>query len=327
MTRITILTTMKNEGPFLLEWIAYNRMIGFTGFLVYTNDCDDGTDLMMDRLQELGIVQHVRNTDFADKGPQKTAFRRAAAHPLIQESDWLMTLDADEFINIHTGAGRLQDLFEACPDANVISFVWRLFGNGGVREYSDRFITETFTQCAKRFQVRPTQATGLKTLYRNDNLFKTIGVHRPLHPVEGRREAIRWVDGSGRPMPPFFLDKGWRAGSGHGFGDDLARLNHYSLRSAESFLVKRDRGRTNHVAQDQGLQYWQNMNQNHAVDTSIQTKLPALRAAYGDLLSDPQLADLHAAACDWHRNKVAELLARPDYAELFAKIAGGDGAA
>ncbi len=324
MDRITILTTMKNEGPFLLEWIAYNRMIGFTDFLVYTNDCDDGTDLMMDRLQELGIVTHVRNTDFADKGPQKTAFRRAAGHPVIKASDWLITLDADEFINIHVGDGRLQDLFDACPDANVISFVWRLFGNGGVEAYTDSLITETFTQCAKRFQVRPTQATGLKTLYRNDNLFKTIGVHRPLHPAEGRREAIRWVDGSGNPMPSRFLDKGWRAGGGNGFGDELARLNHYSLRSAESFLVKRDRGRTNHVAQDQGLQYWENMNQNRSVDTSIQLKIPALREARDALLADPVLADLHERACIWHREKIAELLARPDYVELFAKITARD---
>ena len=29
--RRTIVTTMKNEGPFMLEWIAYNRVIGFTG--------------------------------------------------------------------------------------------------------------------------------------------------------------------------------------------------------------------------------------------------------------------------------------------------------
>ena len=39
-----IVTAMKNEGPFILEWAAYHLSIGFDRFLVYTNDCDDGTD-------------------------------------------------------------------------------------------------------------------------------------------------------------------------------------------------------------------------------------------------------------------------------------------
>ncbi|MGB8813172.1 MAG: glycosyltransferase family 2 protein, partial [Paracoccaceae bacterium] len=41
--RTAIVTTMKNEGPFILEWIAYHRMIGVDDFLIYTNDCSDGT--------------------------------------------------------------------------------------------------------------------------------------------------------------------------------------------------------------------------------------------------------------------------------------------
>ena len=52
----TIVTTMKNEGPFLLEWIAYHRAIGVSDFLVYTNDCTDGTDRMLKLLQKKNIV-------------------------------------------------------------------------------------------------------------------------------------------------------------------------------------------------------------------------------------------------------------------------------
>ena len=40
--RTLIVTCMKNEGPFILEWLAYHRMIGVDDFLIYTNDCDDG---------------------------------------------------------------------------------------------------------------------------------------------------------------------------------------------------------------------------------------------------------------------------------------------
>ena len=39
--RITEVAFAKNEGRFLLEWIAYHRLIGVSDFLVYTNDCED----------------------------------------------------------------------------------------------------------------------------------------------------------------------------------------------------------------------------------------------------------------------------------------------
>ena len=59
--RRAIVTTMKNEGPFILEWLAYHRVIGFDSFLVYTNDCSDGTETFFDLLQEKGYVQHRDN--------------------------------------------------------------------------------------------------------------------------------------------------------------------------------------------------------------------------------------------------------------------------
>ena len=56
--RALIVTCMRNEAPFLLEWIAYHRAIGFTDFLIYSNDCEDGTDDLLDRLAERGVVIH-----------------------------------------------------------------------------------------------------------------------------------------------------------------------------------------------------------------------------------------------------------------------------
>jgi hypothetical protein len=54
---------MRNECLFALEWVAYHRAIGFDDMFVCTNDCDDGTDEMMDRLQALGLVHHIGNED------------------------------------------------------------------------------------------------------------------------------------------------------------------------------------------------------------------------------------------------------------------------
>jgi len=34
---------MKNEAPYIAEWIAYHYAIGVDTFLIYANDCSGGT--------------------------------------------------------------------------------------------------------------------------------------------------------------------------------------------------------------------------------------------------------------------------------------------
>ncbi len=317
----TIVTTMKNEGPFILEWLAYHRAIGISDFLVYTNDCTDGTDTMLKLLQGKGFVQHRENPFRQTPGlkPQHAALQAADREELVRRSDWLICMDVDEFINIHAGEGRLSDLLAAVGDANMISMTWRLFGNADIDAYEDRPIIEQFTRCAPLMANKPHQAWGFKTLFRNQGIFKKLGVHRPKGLRPQLVDEIRWVNGSGRPMPRKAFRNSWRSTT-ETVGYDLVTLNHYALRSAESFLVKRDRGRVNHVSRDQGLVYWFRMNHNAERDLSIQRMIPAMRAELDRLLADPEIRAAHEYSVARHREKIAELKARPDYAAFHAEL-------
>lgn len=320
--RILIVTTMRNEGPFILEWLAHHRAIGVTDFLVYTNDCTDGTDTMFDLLQEKGIVEH-RINPFRETGerPQHAAYHDASETELAKAADWVICMDVDEYINIHTGDGTLDALFAAVPDATLISLTWRLFGNADVATFEDRPITEQFFAAARDITRKPHQAWGFKTLFRNLGHYKKFGVHRPKGLRPEYLDEINWVNGSGKPMPANTLRTGWRSNAAT-FGYDLVTLNHYALRSAESFLVKRDRGRVNHVERDQGLGYWFRMNHNAEENKSIQRSNPAMRAELARLMADLDIARAHAACVDAHRAKIAELMARPDYMDLYRDITG-----
>ena len=321
--RVTIVTAMKNEGPFILEWLAYHRMIGVTDVLVYSNDCTDGTDRFLDLLERKGLVTHRVNPFDAGQGqkPQHAAFAAAETEPVVRAADWLMTLDVDEFINIHAGAGHLADLFAAIGDATLVSLTWRLFGNADIARFREGFLTRQFTRCAAPLTRKPHQAWGFKTLYRNAGLFRKLGVHRPKGLNPEMLDHVRWVNGSGRPMPRSAYRHAWRS-TLHTYGYELATLNHYAVRSAESFLVKRDRGRVNHTARDQGLAYWFRMNHNTVEDRSIQRMLPALDRAVAGLLSDPEIAAMQAEVVARHRARIAALLARPDFAALHAALTG-----
>lgn len=317
---VTVVTCMKNEGPFILEWLAYHRAIGVDRFLVYSNDCDDGTDVLLDLLQKRGFLQH-RDNPYRQTGqrPQHAAFHAAEDEPSVKDADWLVTMDVDEFINIHVGEGRITDLFLAVPNANMISMTWRLFGNADIHTFEDRPVTELFHQCAPQLARKPHQAWGFKTLFRRQGLFKKIGVHRPKGLVPQLKDHINWVNGSGQPMPEADYRNAWRS-TVSTFGYDLVTLNHYAVRSVESFLVKRDRGRVNHVDRDQGHIYWFRMNNNEVSDRSIEPRLAAMRTELADLLDDPEISTAHAHCVARHRQKIAELRARPDYAEFFAEL-------
>ncbi|MFK7743685.1 MAG: glycosyltransferase family 2 protein, partial [Roseobacter sp.] len=321
-TRRAIVTTMKNEGPFILEWLAYHRAIGFDDFLIYTNDCTDGTDTMLQLLQDEGLVQHRENPFHGTSlKPQHAALHAARKEPLIKDAAWVTCIDVDEFVNIKCGDGTLNALFDHVPDANMIAMTWRLFGNADVHAYKDTPITEQFTRCAAEYARKPHQAWGFKTLFRNIGLFKKLGVHRPKGLNPQLWEHINWVNGSGARLPVKMYRNSWRSTSDT-YGYDLVQLNHYAVRSAESFLVKRDRGRVNHVDRDQGLNYWFRMNNNDMPDDSIERMLPRLRAELDKLMSNPKIAAAHAHSVQAHRNKIAELKATPNYAAFYETLTG-----
>jgi hypothetical protein len=324
--RTAIVTTMKNEGPFILEWIAWHRAIGVDDFLIYTNDCTDGTDTLLELLQRKGLVQHRDNPFRAmDLKPQHAALQAAEDEDIIRQSGWSICMDVDEFINIKLGDGRLPTLYaamdRALPGANMISLTWRLFGNAEVHAYEDRFILEQFTRCAPEVIRKPHQAWGFKTLFRNIDIYRKLGVHRPKGLRPDLWSQVRWLNGSGRPMPETMFRNGWRS-TLETYGYDWVSLNHYAVRSAESFLVKRDRGRVNHVDRDQGLNYWFRMNHNAQQDASILARLPLLRAEWDRLMADPEIAAAHHACVAHHRTRIVQLRAQEAPARFYAELTG-----
>ncbi len=319
--RTVIVTTMKNEGPFILEWIAYHRAIGVEDFLVYTNDCTDGTDTMLQMLERKGICQHRENpwVPGGELKPQHAALQASESEPIVMNSGWAICMDVDEFINIKIGDGTLKALYGAMGEANMISLTWRLFGNCDVHGYEDRFLLEQFETCAPEIVRKPHQAWGFKTLFRNIDIYKKIGVHRPKGLVPDLWDQVRWLNGSGRAMPREMFRNGWRS-TLETYGYDWVQLNHYAVRSAESFLVKRDRGRVNHVDRDQGLNYWFRMNHNAVVDRSIQRMIPKLQAEWDRLMADPEIRAAHEAAVAAHRGKIAELRATSNYERFYGEL-------
>ncbi|WP_420002456.1 glycosyltransferase family 2 protein [Arenibacterium sp. LLYu02] len=313
-----IVGCMKNEAPYILEWIAYHRMIGVDRFLIYTNDCSDGTAELLDRLQALGIVEHRNNDAWKGKSPQQHALNQALKEKVIKQADWVIHIDVDEFINVRCGNGRLEDFFDRAPDATHVAMTWRLFGHNGVTKLADKPVIAQFDRAAPKFCPKPHTVWGFKTMFRNMGAYQKMSCHRPNKLVEETRDKVKWVNGSGQDMTREALEKGWR-NSKSSIGYDLLQLNHYALRSAESYLVKRQRGRALHVDRSIGLNYWIRMDWNDHRDLTIQRNLPRLNAELTRLLQDKQIKDLHEAGLRWHLEKAAELHQMPEFEDLYVR--------
>lgn len=318
--RYLALTCFKNEAPFILEWLAYHRAIGFDDFLIYTNDCDDETVPMLDRLSQLGLVTHRDNTQKPGQrnGHQARAFLKAVKDPMYLQARWCAIIDADEFVNIHVGDGQIRDLTQTAEGADAISLTWRVFGTAGHITYAPDFVTRQFKRAARHFSPRPAQAWGMKTVFQT-RAFERLGAHRPRIPTGGDWSSIRWVDGNNRVMPSEFHTDNWRHNR-ETYGYDLGQVNHYAVRSHHSFLMKQLRGRV-FGGREMDLTYWTWMNRNEEADTTITRHQRAMKREFNQLMRDDRLAELQASAIATHQSQIAQVLETHDARLSLEKMA------
>lgn len=309
----TVVSTMKNEGPYIIDWVAHYKTLGFDNILVCTNDCTDTTVEILLRLQEMGLVTH-HPTIVRDAGIHRSALRQASRrYDIVMDAKWVFVCDVDEYLNVHMGDGSARALIEGSgADADVISVPWRIFGPNGIESFADAPVTEQFTKGEFEWdeKKRPTTGKFVKSLYTNQHKFQRMGLHSPVslkeHVASTKRVlpggADYVVDGLRTENPPLFQN---------------AQVNHYALRSKDSFLVKRARGRANHSHHILGKAYWDKFNLNDEVDTSIKRYADASGKLAAELKSDPALADLHERAVDWHERKARSLRMDPELDDLI----------
>lgn len=311
--RFLIISTMRDEGPYILEWLAYHRSIGFTDFLIYSNDCRDGTDLLLDRLDANGIITHVRNK-VLKRGPHKSALKYAKDHPLYSEADWVFITDVDEFLNIKVKDGQLSDLLDLYPDADAIPVCWRMFSNNGLEKIVDGLTTETLLE-AEIPDARPDEVGHfVKTLFKPNPNIERFGIHEPKYNETFAASAVYgapWCRDGNTDTPA-------RPQTNYGYA--IAQINHYAVRTVDSFLLKRDRGDGNATPNRLELNYWKRWCREGSEDLSILRKLPELKKDLLALMRDPVVRHLHLAAIEFHKAHIAQLLKNSEYKELKEQI-------
>lgn len=313
-----VLSTMKNEAPFILEWVAHYRAIGFTDFLVFTNDCDDTTDPLLDRLQERDILRHEVNKVMR-RGPHKSALKYAQDHVMVVKADWVLICDVDEFLNIKVGDHSVQALLNHIgPQADAIPFPWQIFGCAGIVPFIDEPITDQFTHSEPLPRKGGRKSREVKSMFRKQDLCEKFGLHRPRY-FEKYKPNVFWSspvgdDISERMNGSTVWSMPWaQAGK-------AAYMNHYPLRSIEAYLIKKNRGRANHVHEDLGIEYFDKWNMSGGRDGTIVATKEQRINQLNFLKSDPATLELHLRGVVLMKQQLAELLTKRVYKRLLVDL-------
>jgi len=206
--RLAVCAILKNEGPWLKEWIAYHHdVLGVDHFYLYDND---GTDKSLSILRpyiDRGIVEwidwnsqdetHHTSGAFMDapwSACQLGAYNDCLKKRAFGKAQWVAMIDADEFIVPVHGIKSFYDLLKKAEKTNrgSVRIFWRVFGTSGVLALAEgELLTEKLIH---RSEDAFAWNQLVKSIHRPEAVAFCL-VHeaeRPTHPIGAR---------PGSPMP------------------------------------------------------------------------------------------------------------------------------
>ncbi|MBB3993577.1 hypothetical protein GGR95_001208 [Sulfitobacter undariae] len=313
--RVLAVTCMKDEGPFILEWLAWNRAIGVTDFVIFTNHCSDGTVEILDRLEAMGEVTHLPNPALATEATNFQPLALKWMHHLraYREADFVISMDVDEFINIQLGVGCLTDLFTAIGPFDALSISEINHGSNNLIDFETGWVKDQFPRHETLKPGLRKSRRGVKTITRLSDKLQEIRNHRP----DFKNDAsVVWLNGSGQQTDVWHADASVNGVDVRGTYD-LVSLEHYALRSLNSFFMKMIRGDVVVADKPASQRYWRQRNSNDNMSSSYNPEADkAARAYHRDRYeTDEKLMELQRHACEYHKNKIREIIKLPEIIE------------
>jgi hypothetical protein len=250
---------MKNEAPYLLEWIAHYRSIGAVNILIFDHESSDGGSIMLEQLAKNNIIQ-LKQWQVPDgTSPQIAAYSHALTE-LADKYEFLAFFDADEFLVPRTELSISE--FLASLDCNIgaIAVNQRVFGSSGLNEFKPGLVIDRFRRSAKDDYD---ENHWVKTIYRTSATESIYDPHR------GRLRAGLYV----LPNKTIAFSESNSSGKAECIDFSLFQLNHYIIKSYEEFLLKRQRGGGAQSTQALRSKRYEDMNFFHGRDRNINVVL------------------------------------------------------
>jgi hypothetical protein len=152
--RACVAAVMRYETPFIIEWVAWHRMLGFD-VMIADNDTEGRQSELLKKLDVAGIIRRFDVTGIRVM-PQIPAYHAMFHAALDAGYSYIGFLDADEFFEPFesgdvrgSGARLIKNMFSDTAAA-AIGFNWMVFGSSGHTKPSDDLVTDRFTKSAQK---------------------------------------------------------------------------------------------------------------------------------------------------------------------------------
>ena len=149
---VYVAAVMKQERPYIIEWVAWYRLLGFE-IMIADNGGSDGQTELLRRLDDAGLISYLDVRHFR-RAPQTLAYYAMFRRALRAGVTYLGFLDADEFFEplgarIEQGAGAvlIRRRFDT-TNASVLAFNWMSFGSSNLREAGPEPVLQRFVHSA-----------------------------------------------------------------------------------------------------------------------------------------------------------------------------------
>ena len=208
---------MKDEGPYLKEWLDFHILVGVTKFYLYDNGSTDNTTEILKPYIKHGIVEYHY---FPGQRMQLPAYLDIINNH-SNDTRWLALIDLDEFL-VPVNHETIPEFLHTLPQGFAQLIVtWVIYGSSGHKTKPNGLLIENYKQRAKN-------TFGIKSIVNPRLLVEYRCVHQNM--VAG------WtIDNNGKKLgrthqstnPPAYNN---------------LRLNHYYTKSYEEYVAKSKRG-------------------------------------------------------------------------------------
>ena len=302
-----VLATARDEGIYLLEWVAWHKMLGFEHIFICSNNNTDGSDSLLEALSNEGIITWINTNPGSPTRIQRKAYAAALSLvPQILDYKWTLVIDLDEYFaidpNLYTNVRPFFDLQEA-RGADSVAFSW-------VMMTPDNHIRHTDAPMPARFSRRePPENTLIKSASQT-RLSPFFEAHNPRWALQ---RPFRTLDASGKLLhteaaPNKAIGK---------LSEKVAWIAHYFHKSLEEFVWKSSRprgGTTNPLSEkkydvrflDSFIQFFDD--KNTQPDSRLNPFLSKLTTEMDDLRRIPEIAAADAQVRTIFRDQIRTLI-------------------
>jgi len=219
---LCVVATLKNEAPYIREWIEYHRIVGVEKFFLYDNESDDDLRSVLEPYMRAGIVELI---PWAGRA-QQLAIYAAAFRRYGRQTKWMAVIDADEFLFpvFHDSIPKVLEEYETHAG---VTANWMMFDSKGHETKPGGLVVESYR---RRLPPVTAAACHVKTLCKPAYTRAFMNPHIP-----AMRLGRHVVNQAKEPMLcPFNYVVA---------GTAKLMVFHYWTKSREEFLGKLARGR------------------------------------------------------------------------------------